>query len=247
MLEHVIRWSVRHRLVVVAAWALVAVSGAFALASLSFDAFPDVTPAQVQVNAQAPALGPLEIERQLCELGMEKAKFTVSFTPSAGTIDGIDLPCSPSGLDVIEFIVQTNPGLAPQPLRKIASGGELSRIMLALKSILASSDRVSVLVFDEIDAGIGGVVATAVARKLGEVARRHQVFVVTHLPQIACFADRHVGVRKHDGLASIEVLDDDARVLELSRMLAGLESSEHAVSHAEELLAEASRIRAGVR
>ena len=101
-----------------------------------------------------------------------------------------------SGGESVEFQVAPNAGFDPMPLARIASGGELSRVMLALKSILAAVDRVPVLVFDEIDAGIGGVVATAVAHKLADVAQRHQVFVVTHLPQLASRAQSHLLVSK---------------------------------------------------
>jgi DNA repair protein RecN (Recombination protein N) len=132
------------------------------------------------------------------------------------------------------------------PLAKAASGGELSRVMLACRSVLADLDDVPTLVFDEVDAGIGGQAGLAVGRRLARLAADRQVVVVTHLPQIACFADLHVRVRNDGGTASVDVLDDAHRVRELSRMLAGLEASEHGASHAEELLAEAARVRAGV-
>src|SRR5205085_6170693 len=127
-------------------------------------------------------LAPL-IVKELAELGMEKATFTVAFTKSVQPLA--------SGLDQIEFIAQTNPGQLAQPLRKIASGGELSRIMLALKGILAGGERVSVLVFDEIDANVGGRLGSVIGSKLRKLAARHQVLCITHLPQIASFADRH--------------------------------------------------------
>src|SRR5439155_23163735 len=138
-------------------------------------------------KAAAKKLAPA-IEKELAELGMEKAKFSVSFesTPEP----------SSSGLDHIEFIAQTNPGQGAQPLRKIASGGELSRIMLALKGILAQTDGTSVLVFDEIDANVGGRLGSVIGMKLRQLAAHHQVLCITHLPQIACFADRHLTVRK---------------------------------------------------
>jgi DNA repair protein RecN (Recombination protein N) len=142
-----------------------------------------------------------------------------------------------------ELRLRPGAGQASLPLAKAASGGELSRVMLACRSVLADLDEVPTLVFDEVDAGIGGEAGLAVGRRLARLAATRQVIVVTHLPQIACFADRHARVRKIEGRASVEVLDDDERIRELSRMLAGLERSEHAVSHAEELLAEAARIR----
>jgi DNA repair protein RecN (Recombination protein N) len=116
--------------------------------------------------------------------------------------------------------------------------------MLACRSVLADLDDVPTLVFDEVDAGIGGRAGLAVGTRLARLARDRQVLVVTHLPQIACFADRHVLVSKQGGTASIEILDDERRVRELSRMLAGLDGSSSAVSHAEELLREAAALKA---
>ncbi len=149
----------------------------------------------------------------------------------------------PLGADRVELLFRGGPGQPALPLAKAASGGELSRVMLACRSVLADLDDVPTLVFDEIDAGIGGEAGLAVGRRLARLAATHQVLVVTHLPQIACFADLHVRVRKHDGDATAQVLDDDERPVELSRMLAGMETSEHALSHAEELLDEAARVR----
>jgi DNA repair protein RecN (Recombination protein N) len=118
--------------------------------------------------------------------------------------------------------------------------------MLICRSVLADLDDVPTLVFDEIDAGIGGEAGLAVGRRLARLAVTRQVLVVTHLPQIACFADLHVRVRKDGGEATAQPLDDHGRVAELSRMLAGMGSSRHASSHAEELLGEAARVRASV-
>jgi DNA repair protein RecN (Recombination protein N) len=149
----------------------------------------------VQRGSVAKKLSPL-VEKELVQLGMEKAKFTIVLSPAAGAISGENLPATASGFDQVEFIVQTNPGQTPQPLRKIASGGELGRIMLALKGILAQSDRISVLVFDEIDANVGGRLGSVIGNKLRGLAAHHQVLCITHLPQIACYADRHLTVRK---------------------------------------------------
>jgi DNA repair protein RecN (Recombination protein N) len=118
--------------------------------------------------------------------------------------------------------------------------------MLACRSVLADLDSVPTLVFDEVDAGIGGQAGLAVGRRLARLAQDRQVLVVTHLPQIACFADRQFRVRKDEGTASVRVLDELARVDELARMLAGLPGSEGAASHAEELLEEARRVKAGL-
>ena len=175
---------------------------------------------------------------ELAQLGMPSAVLDVVLEPAAS---------GPGGVEQAELRLSAGAGQPSLPLTKAASGGELSRVMLACRSVLADLDEVPTVVFDEVDAGIGGQAGLAVGRRLARLAATRQVLVVTHLPQIACFADRHVRVRKDDGLATIEVLDDDERIRELSRMLAGLESSEHAVSHAEELLAEAARERAGAR
>ena len=130
---------------------------------------------------------------------------------------------------------------ARAPPRAVGERWELSRVMLACRSVLADLDEVPTLVFDEIDAGIGGEAGLAVGARLARLASTRQVVVVTHLPQIACFADRHVRVRKSEGRAGVQALDEEERIAELSRMLAGMESSRHARSHAEELLASARR------
>jgi DNA repair protein RecN (Recombination protein N) len=117
--------------------------------------------------------------------------------------------------------------------------------MLACRSVLADLDNVPTIVFDEVDAGIGGQAGLAVGRRLALLAKERQVLVVTHLPQIACFADRHIRVRKAGGVATVAALDDEERIRELSRMLAGLDQSQSGISHAEELLTEAARVRAG--
>ena len=184
----------------------------------------------------APVLGD-ELTRQIDELGMEGAAIRVAVEPLE--------PPGPSGADRVALLLRGGPTQPWLPLAKTASGGELSRVMLACRSILADLDDVPTLVFDEVDAGIGGQAGLAVGRRLATLAASRQVLVVTHLPQIACFADLHVRVRKHAGTAEVDVLDDHLRVLELSRMLAGLEDSEHGASHAEELLAEAARVRSG--
>jgi DNA repair protein RecN (Recombination protein N) len=166
------------------------------------------------------------------ELGLSGATFEVRLTSH----DVI----SAGGADSVEFLVATNRGFEPMPLSRIASGGELSRVMLALKSILAGVDRVPVLVFDEIDAGVGGIVAGAVADKLSEVATRHQVFVVTHLAQVASRALSHLLVEKGDGSgitsAGVRSLDGEARVEEIARMLGGDPGSATSREHARELL-----------
>ncbi len=176
------------------------------------------------------------VRDELEELGMPGAAFEVRLVateePGSGGAERAELWFSPT------------PGQPVRSLAKAASGGELSRVMLACRSVLADLDEVGILVFDEVDAGIGGQAGLAVGRRLARLAIGRQVLVVTHLPQIACFADRHLRVTKDGGTASVDLLDGAGRAEELSRMLAGLAGSESAVSHAEELLDEADRLRA---
>lgn len=187
-----------------------------------------------QRTAAARKLAPL-IEKQFAELGMDKACFTVQVS---------DAPPSPSGMDQVEFIAQTNPGLPPQPLRKIASGGELSRVMLALKGVLAHGDRVSVLVFDEIDANVGGRLGSVIGTKLRELAGHHQVLCITHLPQIAAFADRHLTVRKlvegRRTSTSVRVVEGNDRIEELAEMIGGQHITQTTRAQARELLETAA-------
>ena len=194
--------------------------------------------AAVVSEARARFAGPLAhaVEAELHQLGMPGATLQVALVP-------VDPP-GPSGAERVELRFAAGPGQSPGALAKTASGGELSRTMLACRSVLADLDHVPTLVFDEVDAGIGGQAGLSVGRRLAQLAHDRQVVVVTHLPQIACFADRHVRVTKDQGTARIEVLDHDARVAELSRMLAGLADTAGAVSHAEELLEEAATVRA---
>lgn len=173
---------------------------------------------------------------ELEELGMPGAAFEIRLVPT-------DEP-GPWGTERAELWFSPSAGQPVRTFAKAASGGELSRVMLACRSVLADLDDVGTLVFDEIDAGIGGQAGLAVGRRLARLAAGRQVLVVTHLPQIACFADRHLRVTKQTGTASVDLLDGPSRTEELSRMLAGLAGSESAVSHAEELLEEADRLRA---
>jgi DNA repair protein RecN (Recombination protein N) len=175
---------------------------------------------------------------ELVELGMQGSSIEVKLVPNPELVS--------AGAERAVFVFSGGPGQPAQPLSKVASGGELSRTMLACRSVLLDLDDVPTLIFDEVDAGIGGLAGVAVGRRLAALAAGRQVVVVTHLPQIASFADRHVRVRKERGAASVEVMDDAGRVAELSRMLAGLPGSGSAAAHAEELLAEAARERARV-
>ena len=173
------------------------------------------------------------IQSELADLSMEGTRFEVEFGPS------LSAPAE-KGSDVAEFLISANPGEDPRPLARIASGGELSRIMLALENVLRRQHQPMTLVFDEVDAGIGGRTAGTLGEKLLQVARRHQVFCVTHLPQIAAFADHHFHVDKtvQQGRTLIEMhsLDEDSRILELGRMLAGEKVSETTLRQARELL-----------
>ncbi|WP_244927890.1 DNA repair protein RecN [Nocardioides sp. W7] len=153
-----------------------------------------------------------------------------------------------SGIDEVELLLAANTGSEPRPLHKGASGGELSRVMLALEVALAGTSPVPTFVFDEVDAGVGGAAAVEIGRRLAQLARTAQVLVVTHLPQVAAYADRHVVVEKSsDGSVTssgLTVLDDAQRVSELSRMMAGLADSDTALAHARELLEVAGPARA---
>ena len=171
------------------------------------------------------------VMKELPSLALEKARFSIVM----GTGEWRD-----TGTDVVELLFSANPGEDPRPLIRVASGGELSRFMLALKSIAAKSDDAKVLVFDEVDAGIGGRVADAVGEKLEELAALHQVICVTHLPQIASFAPAHYRIDKIERKGRIETrierLDDEARVEEIARMLAGAVVTESAREHARRLV-----------
>ena len=174
----------------------------------------------------------LKVDQELSCLGMERARFRVQLTRSA--VPG------PSGFDRIAFLLAGNPGEEPKPLARTASGGELSRVMLALKVVLASGDSVPTLVFDEVDAGVGGRIAEEVGNRLKRLSRTHQVACVTHLPQIASQADHHFRVEKVTvkGRTKVQVhrLNAEERVEEIARMLGGKTVSGTARRHAEEML-----------
>jgi DNA repair protein RecN (Recombination protein N) len=179
------------------------------------------------------------VTAELASLAMETSVFDVEVGPLAEP--------SPSGRDEIVFTLATHRGGTAVPLAKGASGGELSRVMLALEVCLAGSTPPATMIFDEVDAGVGGRAAVEIGRRLARLAESAQVIVVTHLPQVAAFADRHyVVVRSSDGsvtTSGVTARDEAGRLRELSRMLAGLEDSETARAHAEELgaLAKSSR------
>ncbi|WP_028927793.1 DNA repair protein RecN [Pseudonocardia acaciae] len=159
----------------------------------------------------------------------------------------------PDGVDEVELRLVPHAGSPPVPLHKGASGGELSRVMLALEVVLADADPVPTMVFDEVDAGVGGRAAVEIGRRLARLAASHQVIVVTHLPQVAAYADRHVVVDKRGASGNgvvkgrVRTLGEPDRVVELARMLAGLDDTSTGRAHAEELLATASREKAEAR
>lgn len=188
-----------------------------------------------------------EVVTQLKDLGMEKASFKVDVAQIEEP-EGIvhhnkkRLKTDASGIDAVKFLISPNPGEELKPLAKIASGGEISRVMLAVKTILSEADAVPVLVFDEIDAGIGGRIAEAVGIKLKEISSVRQVLCITHLPQIASLAKSHYQVSKEEKvgrtITSVARLDQQQRVDELARMLGGSKITETTLKHAKEMIGE---------
>ncbi|MCQ4085056.1 DNA repair protein RecN [Streptomyces sp. RB6PN25] len=191
------------------------------------------------------------VTTELAELAMPHARVTVelrqSDDPDGIEVDGRTVAFGAHGADEVELLLAPHPGAPARPIAKGASGGELSRVMLAVEVVFAGSDPVPTYLFDEVDAGVGGKAAVEVGRRLARLAQSAQVVVVTHLPQVAAFADRQLLVEKtNDGAVTrsgVRVLEGEERVRELSRMLAGLEDSETARAHAEELLAAARTAR----
>jgi DNA repair protein RecN (Recombination protein N) len=193
------------------------------------------------------------IEAELDDLKMAAARFGVDFQtrPDPAGIplpDGARVAFDQSGFDRVEFLVAPNPGEGLKPLAKIASGGETSRLMLALKNMLARADQIPSLIFDEIDQGIGGRVGLVVGFKLWHLARNHQVFCVTHLPQLAAFGDEHFQVQKlirdNRTLTRVERLAGEPQLLELSQMLG--EVGEGTLRSAHELMQVARQMREGI-
>ncbi|MBW2290427.1 MAG: DNA repair protein RecN [Deltaproteobacteria bacterium] len=182
-----------------------------------------------------------QVEAELGELAMPQGRFAVELTP----VDPPEgMPCGAGGAESPAFVFSANAGEALRPLRAVASGGELSRVFLALKQALRESDAGMVLVFDEVDAGIGGRVADRVGRMLAELAAHHQVLCITHLPQIAAFAQNHFRVEKRevDGRTQTRIarVDGSDRVEEIARMAGGESIGEATLAHARELLASRS-------
>ncbi|APY89038.1 DNA repair protein RecN [Streptomyces alfalfae] len=190
------------------------------------------------------------VTEELASLAMPHARVSIAISSTevpegadGVVVDGRTVAYGPSGVDEVELLLAPHPGAPPRPIAKGASGGELSRVMLAVEVVFAGTDPVPTYLFDEVDAGVGGKAAVEIGRRLARLAKSAQVVVVTHLPQVAAFADRQLLVEKtNDGMVTrsgVQVLEGEARVRELSRMLAGQEDSETARAHAEELLATA--------
>ncbi|WP_458123151.1 DNA repair protein RecN [Paenibacillus sp. Z3-2] len=185
-----------------------------------------------------------QVESELKDLQMERTSLRVQITPFEDP-KGIEwkgrrIRLNRQGADNAEFLISPNPGEPLRPLGKIASGGELSRMMLAMKSIFARHDQIPVLIFDEVDTGVSGRAAQSIAEKLFRLSSTCQVFSITHLPQVACMADHQYLIEKHvyDGrtMTQVESLSDEGRVKELARMLGGVEITEKTLHHAQEML-----------
>jgi DNA repair protein RecN (Recombination protein N) len=202
---------------------------------------------------------------ELAGLAMPHARVEVAVLPRAagrdeptvpappagegGEAGTVELAAGPDGADEVELRLLAHPGAPSLPLQKGASGGELSRVMLAIEVVFAGAGGPETLVFDEVDAGVGGQAAVEIGKRLARLARTHQVLVVTHLPQVAAFADRHLLVAKDTGGAittsGVQIVEETERARELARMLAGLPDSDLGIAHAEELLAVAAKEKRG--
>jgi DNA repair protein RecN (Recombination protein N) len=178
------------------------------------------------------------VDKELSALKMSSVRFMVQIMPSGpDAIYGLD------GADRVEFLLSANAGEPLRPMSRVASGGELSRIMLAVKSVLAETDHVPVLIFDEIDTGVGGAVAATIGKRLRELGRYHQVLCITHLPQVASQAQHHFSVEKSDvkgrTVARVRSLNGVSREGEIARMLGGERVTQKTRSAAAELIAGA--------
>jgi DNA repair protein RecN (Recombination protein N) len=212
----------------------------------------DIVSAKNDAKAKGEALSKLRragakaleqrIQLELTQLDMPKVQFNVEFSPKA-----CELGMDATGMDEVQFLMSANTGEILKPIHKIASGGELARIMLALKNVLAENDDVSSLVFDEVDTGVSGRAAQKVAEKMASVATHKQVLCVTHLPQIAAMADLHFSVEKeeHGGrtFTAVEELSQDRRCAELARLTGGSKITPAMLESAQELLSEAEQFR----
>ncbi|OIJ20318.1 DNA repair protein RecN [Anaerobacillus alkalidiazotrophicus] len=191
-----------------------------------------------------------QISRQLKDLYMEKTKFHIQFTDRTATdkdpmIDGKNIYFNEDGIDKIEFLLSTNPGEPLKPLAKIASGGEISRIMLALKSIFSTQHGVTSLIFDEVDTGVSGRVAQAIAEKIYNVSTKSQVLCITHLPQVAAMANTHLYISKEQSddktVTKVASLQEKEQIEEVARMLSGVKTTDLTRENAKELLSQANK------
>ncbi|CAM4046287.1 DNA recombination protein RecN [Bacillus manliponensis] len=192
------------------------------------------------------------IHQELKELYMEKTKFEVMMMRKEGTaedpiVDGHAVKLGQDGYDIVEFYISTNPGEPLKPLSKVASGGELSRIILALKSIFSKHQGVASVIFDEVDTGVSGRVAQAIAEKIYRVSVNSQVLCITHLPQVASMADSHLFIRKQivndRTVTSVTVLNEEEKTTEIARMISGVEITDLTTEHARELITQAHRFK----
>ena len=178
------------------------------------------------------------IENSLKELGISQPEFKTEILNEPA--DGKPLKFSSTGIDKVEFFISTNPGEDPKPLAKVASGGEVSRIMLSLKSVLAISDKLHLLIFDEIDVGVSGKIAQKVGNTLKELSKYHQIIAITHLPQIASLADSHYSIekisKKDRVISSIKKLDEEEQVKEVAKLISGEKITDKSISTAQELI-----------
>ena len=205
----------------------------------------DAVAAAARLSAARQRLAPkvaARIEEELRGLAMPHATFVIEVTARGGGWDGLGA----HGADDVEFVFGANPGVPPRPLRETASGGELSRAMLAIRGLVNLGDDVETLIFDEVDTGIGGVTAAALGERLRRLAERRQVLCITHLPQVAAFADRQFAIAKQSDVGEgttetvVRLVEGEERLAELCRMLGASPDDDAARSHAESLLAKAS-------
>lgn len=212
----------------------------------------DFSKQAIELSRKRKELSPKLEERVIAvlgNLGMKKVRFKVRISSRPGEegiveIDGQKFQADGRGIDVVEFYLSANPGEELKPLVKVASGGEISRIMLALKSILAGKDQIPTLIFDEIDRGVSGHIAHRVGNRLGDLADYHQVICITHLPQIACQGASHFVVKKDTHLKETEItvnlLDHEDRISEIAKLLGGEKVTETSLKSALELLKQAA-------
>ncbi|WP_026694690.1 DNA repair protein RecN [Peribacillus kribbensis] len=188
-----------------------------------------------------------QIHKELKDLYMEKTVFNVEFLQSASEHGGMNERIQKDGMDVVEFYISTNPGEPLKPLSKIASGGELSRIILALKNIFSEHQGITSIIFDEVDTGVSGRVAQSMAEKIYKVSVGSQVLCISHLPQVAAMADTHLFISKQTlsgrTRTKVHALSQDEKIREIGRMISGVEITELTKEHARELLQLASQIK----